>query len=313
MTVNATVLTATTSKTLAQDSLSGKRLEAIYNTTDELLYINYNEDNLITTSDWTIKVNAGATAATTVASADFDYTITGTSSADTITTGAGDDIIDGGSGVDTINGGDGTNSISDSAGADVVYISNSGTDTVNVSTGSDDVKITSKSDTQTLITITDTTGTTHDFTVSATSHDQITNFSTTNDDIKITGALYTAVAVGKTAPTTTILAGSGQTGDLDAGGVIIANTNEKMGNAYTTDFGDVSAMITAINLVTGSDGEANEEYVIAIGDSGTVYGLYYWKDVDGDDDISSGDIFGLLATVSGSVLVAADIDAASGS
>jgi Ca2+-binding RTX toxin-like protein len=313
VTVNATVLTATTSKTLAQDSLSGKRLEAIYNTTDELLYINYNEDNLITTSDWTIKVNAGATAATTVASADFDFTITGTSSADTITTGAGDDIIDGGSGVDTINGGDGANTISDSAGADVVYISNSGTDTVDASTGSDDIKITSKSDTQTLITITDTSGTTHDFTVSATSHDQITNFSTTADDIKITGALYTAVAVGKTAPTTTILAGSGQTGDLDAGGVIIANTNEKMGNAYTTDFGDVSAMITAINLVTGSDGEANEEYVIAIGDSGTVYGLYYWKDVDGDDDISSGDIFGLLATVSGSVLVAADIDAASGS
>ena len=313
VTINATVLTATTSKTLAQDSLSGKRLEVIYNTTDELVYINYNEDNLITTSDWTIKVNAGATAATTVASADFDWTITGTASADTITTGAGDDIIDGGSGVDTINGGDGTNSISDSAGADVIYISNSGTDTVNVSTGSDDVKITSKSDTQTLITITDTSGTTHDFTVSATSHDQITNFSTTNDDIKITGALYTAVAVGKTAPTTTLLAGSGQTADLDAGGVIIANTNEKTGNAYTTDFGDVSAMITAINAVTGSDGEANEEYVIAIGDSGTVYGLYYWKDVDGDDDISSGDIFGLLATVSGAVLVAADIDAASGS
>ena len=313
VTVNATVLTATTSKTLAQDSLSGKRLEVIYNTTDELLYINYNEDNLITTSDWTIKVNAGATAATTVASADFDWTITGTASADTITTGAGDDIIDGGSGVDTINGGDGTNSVSDSAGNDVVYISNSGTDTVNVSTGSDDVKITSKSDTQTLITITDTSGTTHDFTVSATSHDQVTNFATTADDIKITGALYTAVASGKTAPTTTLLAGSGQTGDLDAGGVIIANANEKTGNAYTTDFGDVSVMIAAINAVTGSDGEANEEYVIAIGDSGTVYGLYYWKDVDGDDDISSGDIFGLLATVSGAVLVAADIDAASGS
>ena len=166
-----------------------------------------------------------------------------------------------------------------------------------------------------MITITDTTGTTHDFTVSATSHDQITNFATTADDIKITGALYTAVAVGKTAPTTTLLAASGQTGDLDAGGVIIANTNEKLAVAYThaNGFGDVSAMITAINAVTGSDGEANEEYVIAIGDSGTVYGLYYWKDVDGDDDISSGDIFGLLATVSGAVLVAADIDAASGS
>ena len=313
VTVNATTLTATTSKTLAQDSLSGKRLEAIYNTTDELLYINYNEDNLITTSDWTIKINPGATPATTVASADLNWTITGTAVADTITTGAGDDTIDGGSGVDTINGGAGTNAISDSAGADVVYISNTGLDTVNVASGSDDVKITSSTDSMTIITITNTTSTADDFTVSATSHDQITNFATTADDIKITGALYTAVASGKTAPGTTLLAASGQTADLDAGGVIIANTNEKTGNAYTTDFGDVSAMITAINAVTGSDGEANEEYVIFIGDSGTVYGAYYWKDVDGDDDISVGDQIALLATISGAVLVAADVDAASGS
>jgi len=165
----------------------------------------------------------------------------------------------------------------------------------------------------TILTLTDITSADQDFTVSATSHDQITNFSTTNDDIKITGALYTAVAVGKTAPTTTLLAGSGATADLDAGGVIIANTNEKTGNAYTTDFGDISAITTALNASLGSDGAANEEYVVFIGDSGTVYGAYYWKDVDGDSAISDGDLFGLLATISGAVLVAADVDAAAGS
>jgi hypothetical protein len=316
VTVNATTLTATSSKTLAQDSLSGKRLEAIYNTTDELLYINYNEDNLITTSDFTIKINPGASAATTVASADLNWSITGTAAADTITTGAGDDTIAGGSGVDTINGGKGTNAISDSAGDDVIYISNTGIDAVNVTTGDDDVKITSATDSMTIITLTDITGAGQDFTVSATSHDQLTGFSTTNDDVKITGALYTAVAVGKTAPGTTLLAGSGQTADLDAGGVIIANANEKLAAAYTATtngLGDLSSAIASMNTSLGSNSAANEEYVVFLGDSGTVYGAYYWKDVDGDSAISDGDQLALLATISGAVLVAADVDAAAGS
>ena len=68
-----------------------------------------------------------------------------------------------------------------------------------------------------------------------------------------------------------------------------------------------------MNTSLGSNSAANEEYVVFLGDSGTVYGAYYWKDVDGNSAINSGDQIALLATISGAVLVAEDVDAASGS
>ncbi len=50
----------------------------------------------------------------------LQYTVTGTSSANTITTGALDDIIDGAAGDDTLNGGSGDDMITGGAGADAL-------------------------------------------------------------------------------------------------------------------------------------------------------------------------------------------------
>jgi len=317
VTINATTLTAVTSKTAAQDALSGKRLEVVYNTTDELLYINYNEDNLITTQDYTIKVNPGATPTATVASADFNWTITGTASADTITTGAGDDIISGGSGNDTINAGDGTNTVNDSAGNDVVYLSNAGLDTVSVASGSDDIKFTSGTDNVAITTITDITAADTDYFTLA-SHDSVTGFTTTNDEIVVTGALYTAMASGKTAPGTVQVLGGGADADIDAGGVILANTGEKMAGAHTADFIDIVKVIAMINDVTGSaeaaDVEANSVQVVIVGDADlSHHGVYYWKDVDGSATFNNNDQIALLAVIAtDATLVSTDVISQSG-
>jgi len=147
VTINAVNTTGVTSKTLAQDSLSGGRLQYVYNYTDGLLYINYNQDNLITTSDWTIAINQGPTPKTTIANGDIDWTITGTALADTITIGGGTNIITAGDGNDTVTsvsgttggvntviGGDGLDIIIGGAGIDVL-IGGAGVDTITGGSG----------------------------------------------------------------------------------------------------------------------------------------------------------------------------------
>jgi len=109
--------------------LSGKRGEVIYDTTNSNLLINENNDNLITTLDYKIGLNAATTAANTVASGDINFTITGGTAGDTITSGGGADTIDGGTGADTINGGAGNDALTGGAGADTFTIG-AGADTI---------------------------------------------------------------------------------------------------------------------------------------------------------------------------------------
>ena len=429
VTINAVNTTGVTSKTLAQDSLSGGRLQYVYNYTDGLLYINYNQDNLITTSDWTIAINQGPAPKTTIANGDIDWTITGTALADTIkigggtniitagagndtvtsvsgTTGgvntviggdgldiiiggAGVDVLNGGAGVDTITGGSGANIInggaaadvliggtgtganavtinggdaidiitggagtnilngdaaadiiiggsgadtidggaaadiingalginiiSDSADADVVTIGNQGRDTVNVATGSNDVKILATEEAlATVITITDMSGTTHDTIVSATSQDHITDFATTADDIKISGALKTLLNTGKSA-VIAVLQTDGSHADLDNDGVLIANTAQKSAVAYT-GFGDFSVVVAELNtgLGTAVTSAANEYHLLVLGDStANAHGVWIWQDVDGNAAINVGDKLGLILTIlANGPLVVADFDVA---
>ena len=110
--VDATVQTAVAGTTLAQEALSGDRGQAIYDTTNSVLYINVNADNLLTSSDYKIAINPASTAANTIATGDINFTITTGSGADTITVGGGADTITAGTGSDTITGGTGVDTFS---------------------------------------------------------------------------------------------------------------------------------------------------------------------------------------------------------
>ena len=312
ITVNATVLTGVASKSAAQDSLTGQRLEVIYDTGLSQAYINVNNDNLITSLDYTIGINPGAAPKTTVATTDFNFTITGTDQADTIVSGGGDDTISGGSGADTINAGAGTNTVNDSAGADQVTGGNSGVDTISVSTGSDDVSYGSSTDALSLVTITNTTSTADDFTATAgTTVDSITAFTTTADEIDILSTLNAALdSIGD--DDTAVAVANGANLDFDAGGVFILGSDSNAADDLAgDDFGDVSAIVTGFAAANGTpaNATANDEIVFLIGnDAGNAMGMYYFKDVDGNGEISVGDKLALLAIISATVLAAADFN-----
>jgi Ca2+-binding RTX toxin-like protein len=375
VTINAVTLAAVTSKTAAQDSLSGERLQSVYNTTDNVLYINYNADNLITTQDWQIGINPGATPATTLvvdtasSSGDIDWTITGTDYADTITAGSGDDtitsgtgadIINGGAGADIItdvggastingqagndiilgggdidtinggagndtiggeagadiiNGGTGTNTISDSAAADIVTISNGGEDNADGDTGDNQYIMSTLDDiTGRIVTVSDMTGTTHDTTVNTantTNVDRLVNFD--DDNIQVTSTLLTALELGKGGHATVLNTNDGDA-DLDTVSVLIVNTAQKGGEAYTAAIGgfhDFSDHVAELNIGIGDQAtasDANDQYLLVIGDSGNVHGISYWKDVDGNQAINVGDEYAFIGIVmTDNAMVAADI------
>ena len=104
-TVNLNTTAGQASKSAAQDALTGEVGQAIYVTDTGHLYINANADNLLTSLDYKIKVNAGATAASTLDATNDDninYTLTTGSAVDTITLSGGVDIINSGAGADII-------------------------------------------------------------------------------------------------------------------------------------------------------------------------------------------------------------------
>jgi Ca2+-binding RTX toxin-like protein len=97
----------------AQDVLSGSRGQYVYDTTNSVVLINVNNDNLFTTSDFRIGLVAGSTASATVASdgSDINFVITGGNLADVITTGGGADTVRGGVGADDITAGGGNDTV----------------------------------------------------------------------------------------------------------------------------------------------------------------------------------------------------------
>ena len=105
--------------TLAQDALSGQRGQYIYDTTGSALYINFNADNLLTTADYKIGINAASTAINSIAVNDINFVITGGTNADVIVAGGGADTITGASGADAITGGAGADVFVTALGASV--------------------------------------------------------------------------------------------------------------------------------------------------------------------------------------------------
>lgn len=145
-TVNAVATGAGVAGTTAvQDTLSGSRGEWVYDTTNSALIINFNNDNLITTADYKIALNAASTATATVNEGDVNFVITTGSGDDTITAGGGADTITGGSGADNITGGAGNDTIVLGAAGDIDTInfgataSANGSDTISGFTSGVDV------------------------------------------------------------------------------------------------------------------------------------------------------------------------------
>jgi hypothetical protein len=61
-------------------------------------------------------------------------------------------------------------------------------------------------------------------------------------------------------------------------------------------------------LGTATDSHAGAEYLLVHGDSGTVHGIYYWKDVDANEAINVGDEFAFIGIVmTNNAMLAADL------
>ena len=188
--INATVQTARAGTALIQDNLSGARGQAIYDTTGSALYINVNNDNLLTTADYKININPASTAANSIVSGDINFIITGGSNADVIVAGGGADTITGGAGADAITGG---------AGADVFVqtgaIAALAGDSLDVVLGTDLIRITGANvgNGDTTLTVTSTTA------AAAAAMSELNHFTTAlADDAAIIAAIQT---VTSTTPT----------------------------------------------------------------------------------------------------------------
>jgi len=216
-------------------------------------------------------LNAATTAANTVAAGDVQYNLTGTSKADTIITGDGADTIAVGAGT-----GDTITFTSRSAGMDV-------------------------------ITLTDVTGTADDFTATAgVTVDSITSdWAVASDFIKIDGTLEGLL---EASAADVAIANGGANFDFDSNGIAILT-----GAAATMtgdNFGDITEIVTAFGNGTGTaaNATAGDEILFTIeGNTANLTGLYYLKDVDGDNAISDGDELALLAIIADDTLTATEV------
>jgi len=227
--------------TLAQDTLSGQRGQYVYDTTNSALFINVNNDNLLTTTDYKIAINAASTSTASVVEGDINFVITGGTAADVIVAGSGADSIAGGTGNDNITGGIGQDTITSGAGVDTIVVRTGaatgtvgGTGIAGTITGFD--------------VVTDlTTGTVAaskdliDFQVGPVAH--ATNGATNGTDgTLITGGAGAAVVISHTAATATGLASFVITGggtltiatDADLAAVIQYLNLNDLGNAGST-------------------------------------------------------------------------------
>ena len=263
--VNATLATAAAGITAVQSTLSAERGQTIYDTTNNALYINVNNDNLITSLDY--KINSSTTNSSGVAFAegDINYTITTAGSADTITAGGGADSITAGAGTDSIVAGAGNDTI----------VSGTGNDTITGGTGTNTFVFNASGGTDT---ITDfTTGTANILDIFGTGlaisavakKTGDTDFTAWADDaVAADGAvvmlssatgLTASQAAGKFATSASDTSGAEKMGLLagDYAVFIVADDNASSGTAYAADIftifnnsGTVAA--TQIGELTGA-------------------------------------------------------------
>lgn len=272
LTIAADVTTAKAGTTLLQDSLSGSRGQAVYDTTASALYINVNADNLVTTSDYKININPATTAANTVASADINFVITGGTNDDVITSGSGADTIDGGTGADSITGGAGVDSITAGTGAD----------TITGGTGADSIVLGAGGEIDTLSMIVADIGDT--VTGFAAAEDRIDwNTALLATDGSTTAVTYQAAAAGTAiGATTTVFELTGVTGLTGAAALVTA-----LGGTATN--ADVDANILFVYYITGGGVE-----------------IYNWINLDANVEAGELTLVATLTGVAGDAITTAD-------
>jgi len=223
--VNATRLGAAADITAAGASLSGKRGEYIYDTGSSKLYVNVNNDNLITTQDYQISINANTTATTTVADGDVNFAITG---------GAGADTIVAGSGADTISGGGGGDSITSGAGDDSITVAGAGADTITAGSGIDSIDLTTTGAADTI-----------NLTTTSANRDLISNFETDVDILRFLDSEF-AIFQGTTDGTKVF---RGNAADASLNAVITGSANFSVA---VLSHADTQLAVTFANLASGA-------------------------------------------------------------
>jgi Ca2+-binding RTX toxin-like protein len=189
----------------AEATFTGKRGEYIYDTSSSKLLVNISGDSSVSGADIQVGLNAATTAADTVAAGDVQFTLTGTSKADTIVTGGGADTIALGAGADNVTGG---------GGADTITNSGTGVATTVITGTSDTFSSTTAIDTTAAGTVTTLTGIDEYFGFKATDIIDLSSFT------GFTGADAT------TADGTTELAAATDGGIALINGSYVAATNK---------------------------------------------------------------------------------------
>ena len=294
-TVNGTITTAKASVSAAQDSLTGNKGQIVYVTDDEHLYVNMTADNILTSLDYKIAVNSGATAATTVAEGDVNWTLTGSSTAaNTLTTGGGADIVTGGADNDIVVLG---------AGADV-YTGTAGTDSVTGNDGADTIALAAAND-NVRTTIVYTANSDGAAANTVTGHDVITNLdlnagNATDDIILISGTLAangagTGVDMDNNNAFTGTVTGNGADGgnaDITAAAEIVflldGDVEIAVGALTTANYADLIAELDEeIDFANADDGEA---VLFVVNVSATQAGLILYTDAGSDDTVAAADL-----------------------
>tara|TARA_Y100000991_G_scaffold43719_1_gene30877 strand:- start:8309 stop:13648 length:5340 start_codon:yes stop_codon:yes gene_type:complete len=278
VTIDATVQTAQAGTSAVQAAMSGSIGQTFYDTENSRVIVNTNADNLVTTLDYQIDVNAAATASSTLAAGDVNYTITGGSGADTIVSGGGADTIVDGAGADSITAGAGDDTIAlstDTADDVIVFSDTNGADTVTGFDGSED---------------------TLSF-ASVTANGTIAESAITND----TGTILGATTLSSANTTIYVI-------DTDATelGTNIA--------AAITDFTSMTVVATFLNSADGfvsSDTADKVDYFVINDASGTATYVYkFVDDGDGTTTIEAGELTLISSITTDAALTVTQIDLA---
>jgi len=267
--INAVLLgTGAASLSTIQDGLTGKRGEYQYNVETSQLVINFNNDNLITASDYKIGLVAGSTATATVAGGDINFSITGGSGADSIISGSGVDTISGGSGADTIKGGVGNDSITGGSGADTIVFEASAT--VN---GADTIT---------------------DFTVG--SSGDVLDFSAFLASVSVENATSTGVYVSGTAAATGVADSSVVTTTDDI--IILKGTL----TSWDTNT-EIASLFTIASASNGVATTTGKTIVIVAANAGTSALVWYVNETGGDGVVSAAEcvLVGTMTTTADTV------------
>lgn len=278
VTIDATIQTAQAGTSAVQAAMSGSIGQTFYDTENSRMVVNANADNLVTTLDYQVDVNAASTAASTLAAGDVNYTITGGSGADTIVSGGGADTIVDGAAADTITAGAGDDTINlstDSADDVIVFSDTNGADTVTGFDGSED---------------------TLSF-ASITANGTIAEAAITND----AGTTLTATTLSSANTTIYVI-------DTDATELGSATA------AAITDFTSMTVVATFLNSDDGfvsSDTADKVDYFVINDASGTAAYVYkFVDDGDGTTTIEAGELTLISSITTDAAITIAQVDLA---